>query len=69
MIKLVFPHVIDMLGEMGTEAIDDMKALPPKEIGSMQRAIVTGDGTWLTRGHFSKNHTYTIHNYMTGALL
>ena len=69
MIKLVFPHVGDMLEEMGTEAMVDMKALPPGEIGSIQRAIVTGDGTWLTRGHFSKNHTYTIRNYMTGALL
>ena len=68
-IKLVFPHVSDMLEEMGTEAMADMKALPPEEIGSIQRAIVTGDGTWLTRGHFSKNHTYTIRNYMTGALL
>ena len=65
MIKLVFPHVSDMLEGMGTEAMFDMKALPPEEIGSMQRAIVTGDGTWLTRGHFSKNHTYTIRNYMT----
>ena len=69
MIKLVFPHVGDMIDEMCTEAMDDMEALPPGEIGSMQRAIVTGDGTWLTRGHFSKNHTYTIRNYMTGALL
>ena len=69
MIKLVFPHVSDMLEEMGTEAMADMKALPPEQIGSIQRAIVTGDGTWLTRGHFSKNHTYTIRNYLTGALL
>ena len=69
MIKLVFPHVSDMLEEMGTEAMVDMKALPPEEIGSIQHAIVIGDGTWLTRGHFSKNHTYTIRNYMTGALL
>ena len=69
MIKLVFPYVSDMINEMCTEAMDDMEALPPGEIGSMQRAIVTGDGTWLTRGHFSKNHTYTIRNYMTGALL
>ena len=60
MIKLVFLHVSDMLEEMGTEVMADMKALPPEDMGSMQRAIVTGDGTWLTRGHFSKNHT----NYM-----
>ena len=46
-----------------TGAMDDMEALPPGEMGSML-AIVTGDGTWLTRGHFSKNHTYTIRNYM-----
>ena len=35
--KFVFPHVSDMLEEMGTEAMIDMKALPPDEIGSMQR--------------------------------
>ena len=58
-----------MIDEMCTGAMDDMEALPPEQIGSMQHAIVTGDGTWLTRGHFSKNHTYTIRNYMTGALL
>ena len=69
MIKLVFPHVSDMIDEICTEAMADMKALPPEQIGSIQCAIVTGDGTWLTRGHFSKNHTYTIRNYMTGALL
>ena len=64
MIKLVFPHVSDMIDEMCTEARHE--SIPPEEIGSMQRAIVTGHGTWLTRGHFSKNHTYTIRNYMTG---
>ena len=69
MIKQVFPHVSDMIDEMINEAMVDTKALPPEQIGSLQRAIVTGDGAWLTRGHFSKNHTYTIRNYMTGALL
>ena len=39
MIKLVLPHVSDMIDEMCTEAMDDMEALLPGEIGSMQRLL------------------------------
>ena len=35
----------DMIDDMCTEAVVHSKALPPEERGSMQRAIVTGDGT------------------------
>ena len=46
-----------------------MKALPDSDIGSWNRAVTTADGTWLTRGYFSKNYTFTVRNYLTGALL
>ena len=35
MIKLVFPHVDDMVDDMCIEATADMAALPPEQIGSM----------------------------------
>lgn len=30
---------------------------------------MTSDGVWHTRGHFSKNGSFIIKNYMTGGLL
>ena len=33
------------------------------------RAVTSADGTWMTHGHHSKNFTFSIHNYFTGALL
>ena len=45
MIKLVFPHVDEMIDDMCIEATADMAALPPEEIGSTQRVIAVGDGT------------------------
>ena len=43
--------------------------LPQSELGSWSRAVTAGDGVWLTRVHHSQNVTFTVHNYMTGALL
>lgn len=34
-----------------------------------QRAVVTSDGVWHTRGYFSKNGSFNIKNYLTGGLL
>ena len=31
--------------------------------------MVTSDGVWYTRGHFSKNGSFIIKNYLTGGLL
>ena len=39
------------------------------KLGSWKRAVTTADGTWQTRGWHSKNATFTIRNYLTGALL
>ena len=46
-----------------------MKALNPKDLGSWSQAVTSADGTWLTRGHHSKNATFSIRNYLSGALL
>ena len=55
-----------MIREMCDEA---MYKLGSDKLGSYHRAVTTGDGTWLTRGSFSQNYTYTLRNYMNNALL
>ena len=67
-IEIVYKHVEDMLKEQTNEALEEMKAMDPDEIGSFRRAVTAGDGTWLQR-KFSKNHTFTLRNYMNNALL
>ena len=68
-IKLVYPHIMQILSEMCTEEKDRMKAMVDGSIGSWKRAIVTLDGFWHTRGHFSKNGSFIIKNYLSGGLL
>ena len=38
-------------------------------IGSWTCAVTTADGTWMTRSFHSKNATFSICNYFSGALL
>ena len=68
-IKLLHPIVSSMLNEMCDDAKAEMKAKPPTEVGSCQRAITSSDGVWLTRGKFSQNCTFTIRNYTNNSLL
>ena len=67
-IELVYKPIEDMLKEQASEALEEMKIMDPKQIGSSKRAVTAGDGTWLQR-KFSKNHTFTLRNYLTNALL
>ena len=39
------------------------------ELGSWSHAVTSADGVWMTHGHHSKNFTFSIHNYYTGAHL
>lgn len=68
-IKLVYPHITDILNEMCEEEKERMRQLDREELGSWERAVVTSDGVWHTRGHFSKNRSFIIKNYLTGGLL
>lgn len=68
-IKLAYPHIKAILYEMCSEEKERMKELPDVDLGSWKRAVVTSDGVWQTRGHFSKNGSFVIKNYMTGGLL
>ena len=68
-IKLVYPHVTDILNGMCEEEKNNMRALRNDQLGSWEKAVVTSDGVWHTRGHFSKNGSFIIKNYLTGRLL
>ena len=63
------PVVKGMLDYMCEAAKQDMKDKEDDELGSWKRAVTVADGTWQTRGWHSKNATFTIRNYLNGALL
>lgn len=66
---MIYPHIHDILTEMCDEEKAQMKRIDSNVLESWQRAVVTSDGVWHTRGHFSKNGSFIIKNYLTGALL
>ena len=68
-VKLIYPHISDIVNEMCDQEKAKMKAIDEEELGSWKRAVVTSDGVWHTRGHFSKNGSFIIKNYLTGGLL
>ena len=68
-IKHMYPFVIDVLDRMCETAKTDMKAKNYHELGPWKRAVTTADGTWQTRVWYSKNATFSIRNYLNGALL
>ena len=65
----MFPIVQDMVDRMCEEAKTEIKTMNQYEIGSWSRAVTSADGAWMTRGHHSKNFTFSIRNFYTGALL
>ena len=65
----MYPVVKSFLDEVCEIAKQEMKAKEDHELGSWKRAVTVADGTWHTRGWHSKNATFTIRNYLNGALL
>ena len=65
----MYPVMKEMVDEMCTETREAMKKKKPEELGSWERAVTVADGAWMTRGHHSKNFTFSIRNYFTGELL
>lgn len=59
----------EIVNKMCEEEKEKMKGLNDTEPGSWKREVVTADGVWLTRGHFSKNGSFALKNYLTGGLL
>ncbi len=68
-IERMHPVVKAMLDALCEAAKQDMKDKKEDELGSWKHAVTTADGTWQTRGWHSKNATFTIRNYLNGALL
>ena len=68
-IELMYPVVKAMLDEVCEVAKQEMKEKGEEELGSWKHAVTTADGMWQTRGWHSKNATFTIRNYLNGALL
>ena len=68
-LKAMHPHVKNILDDICNEAKEEMKSMDPLVSGSWGRAVTVADAVWLTRGGFSRNGTYTVRNYLTGALL
>ena len=62
-------YIKKMLDEMCAHAKEEMKALPADKQGSWENAVTTAVGCWLTRGHFSKNCTFIINNYLKNTVL
>ena len=68
-IKQMSMPVLKLIHDQCKEAKDDMKAFSATQLGSWERAVTASDGTWLTRGHYSCNHTYSLRNFMSNSLL
>ena len=68
-VKVLYPHVVELLDEQICMALDGMCKLPDEVLGSLKNAVTTSDGCWLTRGSFSKNGTVTIRNFCNNSLL
>ena len=68
-IRAMHSIVESMLDEVCEAAKQEMRDMKESELGSWQNAVTVADGTWQTRGWHSKNATFTIRYYLTGALL
>ena len=68
-IQKMHPVVEGMVTEMCDREKERMKAMDQTKLGSWSKAVTCADGTWQTRGFHSKNGSFTIRNYDTGALL
>ena len=50
-IDLAFPHIKSILDEMCEDAKQQMKDLPPDQIGSWTKAVTCCDGCWIAGRH------------------
>ena len=68
-IRAMHSIVESMLDEVCEAAKQEMRDVKESQLGSWKNAVTVADCTWQTRGWHSKNATFTIRNYLTGALL
>lgn len=69
MIKLAFPHLKAILDKRCNEGKEQMKSISDADHGSWKWAVMTSEGVWHTKGHFSKNGSFVVKNYLNGGLL
>ena len=69
MIKYLYPIVEAMVDDACVKARDELKKKDPSDIDSWKKAVTTADGVWQTRGYHSKNFTFSVQDFDTGALL
>ena len=58
----MYCHVEKLLSEQYEEAKQHTRSLGEATLGSFKKAVTTGDAAYLTRGHHSRNATYTLCN-------
>ena len=68
-LETLHPIVEAIVNAMCEREKQRMKDMNQEELGSWKRAVTCADGTWMTQGFHSKNATFSIWNYQTGALL
>ena len=68
-ITCMYPIVKFLLDEVCEVAKHEMKALGNYELGSWTHALTSANRPWYTRGWHSKNSTFSVRNYFTGALI
>ena len=67
--KYMYPIVEAMVDDACAKARDELKKKDPSNMGSWKKAVTTADGVWQTRGYHSKNFTFSVQDFDTGALL
>ena len=65
----VLKRLHPVVNEMCEDAKNDMKCISNEKLGSWKQAVTSADGVWHTRGYHSKNGSFTVRNYINGALL
>uniref|UniRef100_A0A1X7VIU0 Uncharacterized protein n=1 Tax=Amphimedon queenslandica TaxID=400682 RepID=A0A1X7VIU0_AMPQE len=65
----MYEHVNDILNGICLEARKEMQDMGQKKLGSWKMAVTCGNAVWLTRHSFSRNCTYIVRNFLTGAPL
>ena len=68
-IEKMYPVFKLMVDRMCDDAEQEMKSMDQDKVGSWSRAVTSADGMWMTRGFHSKNASFNVRNYFTGALL
>ena len=68
-LELMYPYCRAILDCMCEEPKEEMNAMDPRELGSWEHAVSSGNAAWLNRGYHSQNCTFHVPIDMIGAVL